>query len=86
MGELQFGVLGGHINGSVKPEIRLEYVVVRQLRNELAGFTGGRCVSLLPFDRKHHRPGYLGVWRKVDLPPYPENLPAELYGAMVRLP
>lgn len=74
-GDEEFGAMGGNYTGDIPPEARLQVVDIRLLGNALTGVSRGRFVSLTPFDPAQRRPGYVGKWRKVDLPPLPDNIP-----------
>lgn len=80
-GEEEFGTLGGNYgDGRFHPEIALEVVRALWVGGEdghLLGICKGRHIDLAPFDEENRRPGYLGVWRRVDLPETPDIVSEE---------
>jgi hypothetical protein len=74
-GEEEFGTMGGNYTGVYLPEIKLRVVDVQTLGNtkELVGVCSGRIIFLKPFDAEKRQPGYIGVWKKVDLPELPKR-------------
>lgn len=74
-GEEEFGAMGGHYTGTVPPDIELQVVKVMRLgqgdNSHLVGNSRGRLIALTPFSRQY-KPGYIGLWKKVDKPNTPE--------------
>ena len=70
-GDEEFGTMGGNYTGVFQPEEKLNMVEIRKLGSGLSGIANGRMISLTPFDAEKRRPGYVGKWRKVDLPSLP---------------
>ena len=74
LGDEEFGSMGGNYTGTIPPDKKLRVVDVRTLGgNRLHGIQGGRLISLVPFDAEKRKPGFVGQWRKVLLPPLPEE-------------
>jgi len=74
-GEWSFGTMGGHFTGSIPPEFRLHPVEIITIGHgkKLIGICQGQFVILRPFDKEKQEEGYVGVWKKMDVPNLPDT-------------
>lgn len=63
--------MGGHYSGQIQPTKETHLVRIRKISNGLMAVTDGRFMSLKPFDKEKKQEGYLGFWKKADLPTTP---------------
>ena len=82
-GDDEFGSCGGNYTGAWPPEIRLHTVQVSRTGDDsFIGVCSGRFLSLTPFNPDKRQSGYIGKWRKIDLPELP-TINVDAYGRSV---
>jgi hypothetical protein len=73
-GDPWFGSMGqDYVPGAV-PNVKMYFVQVHATGRGFIGEARGQFVTSRKFDPAQRREGYLGYWRKVDMPPPPRDV------------
>lgn len=81
-GDDSFGSMGGNFTGSIPPVVEMHLVRIRNISNGMMAVTSGRFMRLEKFNPKTRSEGYLGVWKRAQLPEPPDLSLTELGNAI----
>jgi len=62
----EMGGMGGHYDGTVKPEAKLKLISIRKISNGILAVTDGHFFELNKWDGK--KAGWLGRWAQCTVP------------------